>query len=630
MNAPMGGWKLAWVGAGIVVAAVAATVVVLRCRPEDAPNRLGASGVSPVPFGASPNSSTGKMPVPPVATEPAEGPSASPEGDAKRQPGGIYLRNVTSRTAITFRHTDGSSGKRYIVETVASGMATFDYDGDGLIDVYFLSGTALKGTPTDGPLQKNALYRNLGHFRFEDLTDRTGVGHAGYGLGVTVGDYNNEGRPGIYVSNFGSKVLYRNNGDGTFTDVTKEAGVADGNKVGAGACFLDVDGDGDLDLYVANYVDFSYETYAPKVFDGIHVYRSPTEYPPTRHTLFRNRGGGVFSDASEESGIAKHPGPGMGMICADYDGDGDTDIFVLNDVFGNFCFQNDGKGHFEEIGLANGFKYNAAGMELGSMGIDCADYDHDGRLDFFQTSYQGELPVLFRNRGNGTLEDVTLRSGAGQATVNNVKWGCGFADFDNDGYKDVFIGLGHLQDNVEQFDKTTSYEARPVLLRNLGNGRFENVSDLAGDGLEVKVVARGIAFDDLDNDGRIDVVILSSRRPAVILRNESETGNHWLQIRLCGVKTNRDGVGAQVKVIAGDLVQLDEVHSGRGYQSHFGSRLHFGLGKRPHVDRVEVRWLGGGVDVYENVAVDRLVTLCEAGGAERGKMNRRVAENAEL
>jgi len=595
MRRRLGGWRLGWVGIGVAAVAAAAAVVILRPQTATSP------------------------PVPPAGTS-RDSPPPAPRGPSREaEPGPIVLRDVTRQAGVAFHHTDGNGGKRYIVETVASGLATLDYDGDGWIDIYFLNGRPLKGTTAEGPPPRNALYRNAGQFRFEDVTERSGAGDPGYGLGVCAGDYDNDGHPDLYVSNFGPKVLYRNRGDGTFTDVTRQAGVADGNQVGAGVCFFDMDNDGDLDLYVANYVDFAYETYAPKVFDGVHVYRSPTEYSPLRHTLFRNEGNGTFTDVSMESGIGNYPGTGMGMISADYDEDGSADLLVLNDVFGNFCFRNDGSGKFQEVSLASGFKYNANGMELGSMGIDAADYDHDGHLDFFQTSYQGELPVLFRNRGNGTLEDVTLRSGAGAGTVNNVKWGCGFADFDNDGHQDLFIGLGHLQDNVELFDKTTSREAHPVLLRNCGDGRFVDVSQRAGDGMKVKVVARGIALDDLDNDGRVDVVILSARGQAVLLRNESETANHWLQIEVRGVKANRDGVGARVRVVAGDLAQTAEVHSGRGYQSHFGSRLHFGLGRRDRVDRVEVHWPGGGVDALDGVGADQRLTVVEGRGRGNGE-----------
>jgi hypothetical protein len=544
------------------------------------------------------------------------------------------LRDVTDRTGITFRHSDGSSGKRYIVESVASGLATFDYDGDGLIDIYFLSGRPLGPPGSDdsraerapsGRAAGNALYRNLGGFRFADVTRKAGVGDAGYGLGVCIGDYDNDGRPDIYVSNYGPNVLYHNNGDGTFSDVTRKAGVGRGHKVGAGACFLDIDGDGNLDLYAANYVRFTYENHVSRTIDGFPQYAGPKDYPPETHNLFRNNGDGTFTDVTQASGIGAYAGTGMGMVCADYDNDGNTDIFVLNDVSRNFFFHNDGTGKFAEIGVQIGAAYDGNGHELGSMGVDCADYDNDGRLDFIQTSYQNELPVLFHNLGDGTLEDVTMLAGAGARSRPYVKWGVGFVDFDNDGRKDLFIGCGHIQDNVELWDDSTSYLARPVLLRNTGDGRFADVTDASGDGLKIKAVARGVAFDDLDNDGRIDVVILSSRRAPFVLRNESPTGNHWLQVQLRGVKTNRDGVGARVKLAAGDLTQYDEVHSGRSYQSHFGSRLHFGLGKREKVDRIEVHWIGGGVDVFENFGVDRQVTLTEGTGcaAEAAAGNRK-------
>ena len=526
----------------------------------------------------------------------------------------IQLRDATADTSIDFRHNDGSGGNRYIMESMASGVATFDYDGDGLIDIYFLNGRPLRGTKPQDPPPRNRLYRNLGGFRFEDVTDRAGVGDAGYGLAVCIGDYNNDGHPDIYVSNFGPKVLYRNNGDGTFTDVTRQAGVGDGDQMGGGACFLDMDGDGELDLYVSNYVDFTYAKHMPAFSDGFPVYTSPKAYDPSRHSLFRNRGDGTFADVTVEAGIAKHPGPGMGMICADYDNDGRTDIMVLNDGFGNFCWHNDGQGHFTEESLVNGLKFNGDGAPVASMGVDAADYDHDGWLDFFQTSYQGERPILFRNLEGNVFEDATRLTGAGEGGLNNVKWGCGFADFDNDGYKDIFYVNGHLQDNVELYDRTTSYEGLPVLLRNTGHGKFVNVSGLCGDGMKVKMVGRGVALDDLDNDGRVDVVILNSRRPPVVLRNESPAGNHWLEIQLRGAKTNRDGVGARVRIVAGDMMQIDEVHSGRGYQSHFGSRLHFGLAKQDHVDRIEVHWIGGGVDVLENIPADQILTVTEGTG----------------
>jgi len=330
--------------------------------------------------------------------------------------------------------------------------------------------------------------------------------------------------------------------------------------------------------------------------------------------LYRNNGDGTFADISVTSGVAAHEGTGMGMVCADYDNDGDTDIIVGNDVAGNFVFQNDGTGKFEEVGLFSGLAYDLSGNAQGTMGLECGDYNNDGLLDFHATSYQRDLATLYQNRGAGAFDDVTQIAGVGDGTLPYVTWGNGMADFDNDGDRDIFIACGHLHDNVELFDKVTAYHVRNILSENVGDEKFVNVSDRSGDGLAVTLSSRGAGFDDLDNDGDIDAVILNSRRGPTILRNDSANDHHWLQIRLQGTKTNRDGVGAHAKVTTGNLTQLDEVHSGRGYQSHYGMRLHFGLGNRTEADRIEVRWIGGGTDVFENVAADRLVTLVEGNG----------------
>jgi len=530
---------------------------------------------------------------------------------AARAETAIRLTDVTRLTGISFVHTDGGSGRRYIVETVCAGLALLDYDGDGDEDVYFLNGAPLRGTKAKVP-PKNALYRNDGNWKFTDVTGKAGIGDTGYALGVAVGDYDNDGDQDLYLNNFGPNVMYRNNGDGTFTDVTAQTGTANGNQVGAGACFLDIDKDGDLDLYAANYVDFTYENHQTARFNGYPAYVGPMNYRPTPDTLYRNNGDGTFTDVSASSGIAAHKGTGMGMVCADYDGDGDTDIFVGNDVAGNSIFENDGTGKFDEVGLTSGLAYDVGGTAQGTMGVDCGDYNNDGRLDFHVTSYQHDLATLYKNLGEGVFEDVTRITGAGAGTLSYVTWGNGLADFDDDGDRDVFIACGHLHDNVALFDTSTSYRVRNVLLENTGDGKFVNVSDDCGDGLKVKLSSRGAALGDLDNDGDVDAVVLNSRREPTVLRNDSKTGNHWIQIRLRGTKTNRDGVGARVTVVTGDLTQIDEVHSGRGYQSHFGTRLHFGLGKQNRVDRIEVRWIGGSLDVVENLAVDRIVTITES------------------
>ncbi|TKJ37860.1 MAG: hypothetical protein CEE38_07280 [Planctomycetes bacterium B3_Pla] len=522
----------------------------------------------------------------------------------------IVFRDVTRETGITFRHTDGSSGKRYIMETVAGGLALFDYDNDGDVDIYFLNGAPLKGAKFDVP-PKNALYRNEGNWKFTDVTDRARVGDTGYGLGVAAGDYDNDGDLDVYVNNHGPNVLYRNNGDGTFADVTEKAGVVNGSHTGAGACFLDMDKDGDLDLYVSSYFDFSYEKHKTGVADGFPVYIGPASFPAAPDVLYRNNGDGTFTDVSKSSSVAEHVSWGMGMVCGDYDNDGDTDIYVANDGAGNFLFKNDGTGKFEEVGLITGVAYDIHGDGQGSMGVDFGDYDNDGLPDFYVTSYQGQLATMYKNLGDDAFDDVTRLTGAGEGTVLNVTWGTGLADFDNDGDRDIFVACGHLLDNIELFDDRSTYFETNVLLMNNGDGKFVDASKQSGDGMKVKLSSRGAAFDDLDNDGDIDVVVLNSRREPTILRNDSPSKGHWLQVRLRGVKTNRSGIGAQVKVVAGDLTLIDEVHSGRGYQSHYGTRLHFGLGAREKVDRIEVRWIGGPVDVFKNIAVNRILTITE-------------------
>lgn len=539
--------------------------------------------------------------------------------DCGRAASPILLRDVSATVGITFRHSDGSSGRRYIVETVASGLATFDYDGDGLCDAYFLTGGPILNVST-ATRPTNCLFRNLGEWRFADVTAASGLGRADFSLGVAVADYDEDGFPDMYVSNYGPNVLFRNNGDGTFSDVTamSRTGGQLPTKVGAGVCFLDVDNDGDVDLFVADYLTFSIDRHLPQTFRGMPIYRGPESYPPLSATLFRNEGNGTFADGTRAAGLDA-PGWGMGVIAADFDDDGDADIFVANDGTGNYLWQNDGGGRFQEVGLLAGVAYNLRGDARGNMGVDAADYDGDGRLDFYVTAYQTEGAALFRNAGQGLFEDVTLSTGAATGTVSHVTWGCVGVDFDNDGTRDVFVACGHLLDNVDLFDDSTSYQARNVLLRNVA-GKFVDVSADSGDGMAVKLSSRGVAVDDLDNDGRLDVVVLNSRREPTVLRNLSPGANHWLQIRLCGSRSNRGAVGAKVTVRSGELVLVDEVHAGRSYQSHFGTQLHFGLGRQARVERVEVRWPSGQVDSLRDVGVDQYLWIREGGAVTSGRV----------
>lgn len=526
----------------------------------------------------------------------------------------IRLVDVAESTGIQFCHNHGGSGQGYIVQGMVAGLVLFDYNADTFIDIYFLNGAALKGTVLD-ETPRNALYQNNGDGTFTDVTDQAGVADTGFGLGVTAGDYDNNGFPDLYLNNYGPNVLYRNNGDGTFTDVTETSGVKNGDKVGAGASFLDIEGDGDLDLYASNYVNFTYENHVPIMIDG-HAYQAgPRYYSPVPDTLYRNNGDGTFTDVSGPSGVGAHAGPGMGMVCGDFDNDGDTDVFICHDGQANFLFRNDGEGNFQEVGLLAGVAYDFDGKENSSMGVDCGDCDNDGRLDLFMTDYQVEMPVLYRNLGDGFFEDATSAARITNDLYPHVNWGNGFGDFDNDGDRDLFVACGHF-DRIQTLDDRTALKIPNFLLMNTGNGKFTDVSDRSGNGLDIVESSRGIGLDDLENDGDLDVVILNSHAPPNVLRNESLTENHWLQIRAIGIQSNREAVGARVRVVAGDLEQVAEIHSGRGYQSHFGSRLQFGLGQREQVDYAEIRWPGGQTEQFRDLKVDQLVTLVEGGSPE--------------
>lgn len=527
----------------------------------------------------------------------------------------IVLKDVTVESGIEFVHTDGSSGRRFIVETVSAGLAVFDYDNDGDPDIYLVSGAPLPGAEAVDPPPRNALYRNDGGMRFTDVTQVSGTGDTGYGLGATAGDYDGDGDLDLYISNFGPNVLYRNNGDGTFTDVTAQAGVGNGDQVGAGVTFLDIDGDGDLDLYASNYVKFTFENHRIVRFNGIPAYVGPMDYMPSTDTLFLNNGDGTFRDVSAERGITAVPGTGMGITSCDYDNDGDTDIFVGNDVAGNFLWKNDGRGFFSEVGLESGLAYDFAGTAQGTMGADAGDFNNDGLLDFFVTSYQQDFATLFENLGGGFFEDITRQSGAGVGTLRHVTWGVNFADFDNDGLRDIFIACGHLHDNVEQFDTTAVYLAENIVMHNIGGRRFENISARCGDGLSPKRSSRGSACVDFDQDGDLDIIVLNSRSGVTLIRNDTKSDNHWLAIRLQGTAKNRFGIGSRVRVVCGEQSFYDEVINGRGYQGHGGSTLHFGLGTAGHVDFIEVHWHGGAVERFPCPGVDRL-QVCSARGPE--------------
>ncbi len=525
----------------------------------------------------------------------------------------IRFGNIpTTASGLDFIHADGSSGRHYLIEAVASGLATFDYDLDGDIDIYFLSGAALPGTVYQVP-PTNRLYRNDGDWKFTDVTRQAGLGDSGFGLGVAVGDYDNDGWPDVYLNNFGSNALYRNNGDGSFSELEQET-LACGTKVGGGASMLDIEGDGDLDIYVANYIRFDFETHPKSVFHGRVVYGGPVLFATEPDNLLRNNGDGTFTDISQSAGISEFSEWGMATIAFDADDDGDTDIFVANDSTMNFLWENDGHGKFTETGLLSGTAYDFNGNPQGSMGVDVADINGDLRLDLFQTAFVNQLATLYENAGDLFFEDATLRTGAGSGTYHHVNWGTGFGDFDNDGDKDLFLANGHIHDNLDEFNDTTKYKIRNQLYENQANGRFTDVSDSCGVGLQVKESSRGVALDDFDGDGRVDIVILNSRGLPTLLRNETQPAGNWIEIQLAGQTCNRGAVGSRVTVQAGGKTQVLEVLSGRGYQSHFGSSLHFGLGNATVVDRLTVHWLGGDTEEILDVPANRAVVVRQGNG----------------
>lgn len=522
----------------------------------------------------------------------------------------ISFREAGFSSGIHFIHDDGSRGKRYLTETIASGLGLIDFDNDGDLDVYLLNGASIESPKRAGESPINALFRNDGKGIFTDVTKKgAAVGDPGYAMGCSVADFDNDGDEDIYVTNFGANCLLRNEGNGVFIDVAQQSGVAD-PAFGAGCSFLDFDRDGHLDLYVSNYLQFDPDSVTPCKHANIPVYCDPRSYPPEADRLYRNNGDGTFADVSEVSGIRRKISYGMGTVCSDFDGDGWTDIFVGNDVQGNFLWRNLGNGVFQEIGLLAGVAYDEFGDEQGTMGANVSDYDGDGQFDLIVTTYQDQSNTLYRNLGNNLFQDATIATGAGIGSIPLVTWGCGFADFDNDGRRELFIAAGHLQDTVERFNGLSTYKQRNLLLR-WRSGRFSEVGDQAGEALQVNESSRGSVFGDLDNDGDLDVVVQNARTRPTIMINETVNDNHWTLLKLVGTKSNRSAVGAFARLRAGDLTLVDEVRAGRGYQSAEDLRLHFGLGRREKIDLLEIRWPSGKRETWKNLPTNRVLVLTE-------------------
>jgi hypothetical protein len=521
--------------------------------------------------------------------------------------------DVAAKVGITLMNICGGASKDYIVEANGNGAAFFDYDNDGKIDVLIVNGSTLDNYKKGGDPMV-ALYKNVGG-TFVDVTREAGLLKRGWGMGVCVGDYNNDGYPDLYVTAYGPSVLFRNNGNGTFTDVTASAGVANVHW-GTNCAFGDYDRDGNIDLYVANYVAFDEKTIHrrgkdPKCqFVGIDVFCGPQGLPGEPDVLFHNNGNGTFTDVTKSAGIKDPNYYGFGVVFSDFDNDGWPDIYVANDGNPHLLFHNNRNGTFTEMGVLSGTALNEAGRAQSGMGVGIGDYDGNGLPDIFVTNFAGDTNTLYQNMGKMQFSDSTAVAGLGEM-MQYLGWGTGFEDFDNDGLPDIFVANGHVYPQVDAFDTGQHYAQRKELYRNLGGGKFRDVArDLGGDLLTPKS-ARGAAFGDFDNDGNIDVLVINMNDRPSLYRNEGGTGNHWITLQLKGTRSNRDAIGARVEIQAGGKTQVREVQSGGSYLSHNDMRLHFGLGAATRVDHIRIRWPNGNVEELPGMNADQFVTIRE-------------------
>jgi hypothetical protein len=541
--------------------------------------------------------------------------------------GTVRFVDITAQSGITFKHIS-SPEKKYIVESMSGGVALFDYDNDGYTDIYFVNSLTmdLLKSPTK---PQSELYHNNGNGTFANVTPKSGLGDVGWGMGVCVGDYNNDGWDDVYVTCLGPDHLFKNNGNGTFTDVTKGAGVSD-PRWSTGAAFVDYDNDGYLDLFVSNYVDFDVNNLPsnerPCLYRGIEVQCGPRGLRGAGDTLYHNNGDGTFSDVSVKAGVADPNGYyGLGVVCSDFDGDGWVDIFVANDATPNFLYHNNGNGTFKDIGFISGTAVNENGSEQACMGVAVGDYDHDGKFDIFATNFSQEYNVLYRGTGLNLFTDVS--HAAGFVNQPYVSWGTKFFDYDNDGWVDLFVANGHVYPQVDKANLDSGYRQRKFLHKNNRNGTFSEVAAQSGDSLMEKRVSRGVAFGDIDNDGDVDIVINDLDGAPSLLRNDGGNASNSVLIRTIGDRSNRDGIGARVKVVSGDLTQIDEVRSGASYISHNDLRLHFGLDKRTKIDLIEIRWPSGTIDKIEAAGVNKLLVVKEGKGiVEQKEFNRPSAK----
>lgn len=540
-------------------------------------------------------------------------------GGPLRMPGKIpQLVDITASTKIRFEHL-ASPDQRYIVESMGGGVALLDYDGDGWLDIYFTNGPSV-AMALEGKKARSALYRNNHDGTFSDVTDQSGIGYPCWAMGVAVGDYNNDGRPDLVVSCFGGVVLYRNNGDGTFTDVTKPSGLDKDTGWAAGVTFGDYDGDGYVDLFVPHYVDFDIKdlpTFGSRKtcqYHDVPVQCGPRGLKGYPDTLFHNNGDGTFTEVAKQAGVDDPKRFfGLGAVWSDFDNDGRVDLFVANDGEPNYLYHNEGNGRFREIGYDAGVAVSEDGIEQANMGLALGDYLHTGRMSVAITHFSDEYAVLYRNDGNLSFSDVSHAAGIARSTEQFVGWGDAFVDLDNSGWQDLILVNGHVYPQVDNAKLGTAYREPKLIFQNQRDGHFKDVSSQVGTVVTTPQVSRGLAVGDLFNRGRLDLVIENLTGAPMILETKPDLAHHWVSFELEGTRSNRMALNARVYVTTGTMQQMDEVQSGGSYLSQSDVRLHFGLGTSKKIDKVEVRWPDGSSQSFQDVAADRFYTLKQSG-----------------